>query len=298
MPGVNSVTALSAAAVQVRTDTEGPTALAWESTAVRGLSNGGQPSSSYDPGLTQGSLADLATPDTVAISRDAAFSNSQGLGTKVTFRYGDGHEATATVVAVYDRSLGFGDYILGQNTLAAQDPRSTADTALITTTAGTAGTVAQQLSTLKIAATDTATYQKQALASNANVQQLSTSLLLVLLLFIGLAAANSLIMSTAGRRGELALLQLLGATRRQLVTMALIESLIIAAIAWAIGTISVLPAVIGVGYGLLGGFSVPLDLGTYTWLSLAVLATAVLSAVPTATRLVSGHRTPASLRTA
>lgn len=305
VPGVDSVTALSAAAVQVRTDSEGPTALAWESTAVRGLSTGPQPSGpssltspSYDPGVTKGSLGDLATPDTVAISRDAAFTNGQQVGDAVSFRYGDGHESTATVVAVYDRSLGFGDYILGQGTLTAQDPQSTADTALITTTPGASGTVSEQLSTLGIAATDKATYEQQALASSASVQQLSATLLLTLLLFIGLAAANSLIMSTAGRRSELALLHLLGATRRQLVTMALVESLIIGAIAWAIGTLAVLPAVIGVGYGLLGGFAVPLDLGTYGWLSLAVLATAVLSVVPTATRLVGGSRTPGSLRAA
>lgn len=302
VPGVDSVTALSAAAVQVRTDSEGPTALAWESTAVRGLAQPPGPSPltspAYDPGVTTGSLGDLATPDTVAISRDAAFTNSQQVGDAVSFRYGDGHESTATVVAVYDRSLGFGDYILGQGTLAAQDPQSTADTALITTTPGASGTVSEQLSTLGIAATDKATYEQQALASSASVQQLSATLLLTLLLFIGLAAANSLIMSTAGRRSELALLHLLGATRRQLVTMALVESLIIGAIAWAIGTLAVLPAVIGVGYGLLGGFSVPLDLGTYGWLSLAVLATAVLSVVPTATRLVGGSRTPGSLSAA
>lgn len=302
VPGVDSVTALSAAAVQVRTDSEGPTALAWESTAVRGLAQPPGPSPltspAYDPGVTTGSLGDLATPDTVAISRDAAFTNSQQVGDAVSFRYGDGHESTATVVAVYDRSLGFGDYILGQGTLAAQDPQSTADTALITTTPGASGTVSEQLSTLGIAATDKATYEQQALASSASVQQLSATLLLTLLLFIGLAAANSLIMSTAGRRSELALLHLLGATRRQLVTMALVESLIIGAIAWAIGTLAVLPAVIGVGYGLLGGFSVPLDLGTYGWLSLAVLATAVLSVVPTATRLVGGSGTPGSLSAA
>lgn len=50
VPGVDSVTALSAATVQVRTDSEGPTALAWESTAVRGLTTNPQSTSSYDPG--------------------------------------------------------------------------------------------------------------------------------------------------------------------------------------------------------------------------------------------------------
>lgn len=240
----------------------------------------------------------MATPDTVAISRDAAFSNGQGMGGKVLFRYGDGHERTATVVAVYDRSLGFGDYLLGQSTLRAQDPQSTIDTALITTTPGAADTVTRQLSTLGIPATDKATYEKQALASNASVQHLSTALLLALLVFIGLAAANSLIMSTAGRRSGIALLHLLGATRRQLLTMALVESLTIAAIAWAIGTLSVLPAVIGVGHGLLGGLTISMDLRTYGWLSLAVLVISILSVVPTAGRLAWANRTPGSLRVA
>lgn len=91
---------------------------------------------------------------------------------------------------------------------------------------------------------------------------------------------------------------MIGATRRQIVTMATVESLIIGAAAWAIGTLAVLPAVIGVGYGLLGGLTISMDLGTYGLLSLAVLVISVLSVVPTASRLARANRTSGSLSAA
>ena len=296
--GVDSVATLSSAAVQVQTDSEGPDLLAWESATVRGVPEGQPTSASIDPDVNEGSLTALGQADTVAISRDAAFTNGQGMGDAVPFRYGDGHESTAEVVAIYDRSLGFGDYLFGQSTLQTQDPESVPDTVMIAAAPAQVEAITQQLGALGLTAVDTNTYVEQALSSSADVQTLSSTLLLVLLLFIGLAAANSLVMSTAGRRGEFALLQLIGATRRQIVTMAAVESLIIGAAAWAIGTLAVLPAVIGVGYGLLGGLTISMDLGTYGWLSLAVLTISVLSVVPTASRLARANRTPGSLSAA
>ncbi len=118
----------------------------------------------------------------------------------------------------------------------------------------------------------------------------------MLLLFIGLSATNSLVMSTVGRRGHFALLQLVGATRRQIVTMAVVESLIIGAEAWAIGTLASLPAMLGVGYGLLGGaLTISIDLQTYGWLSVAILTISVLSVAPTVSRLMRGNNIPGSL---
>lgn len=197
------------------------------------------------------------------------------------------------MVATYDRGLGFGDYLFGQRTLRAHDPASVIDTVLITVDPASITAITQRVSALGLTAVDTDTYFGRALASSVKGQHLSTTLLLV---FIGLAATNSLVMSTAARRGELALLQLVGATPRQIVLMATVESLVIGAAAWAIGTLASLPAVIGIGHGLLGGLTVSMDLQTYGWLSLAVLVIDVLSVVPTAGRLARGNRTPGSLR--
>lgn len=293
--GVQSVATLSSAALQVQTETDGPDRLAWESATARGVSQGRPTAASIDPGVTKGSLTALGRVDTVAISRDAAFTNGQGMGDRVVFRYGDGHQSTAEVVAIYDRGLGFGDYLFDQNTLQAQDPTSVPNTILIAAVPAATASITQQVSAWGLTAMDTNTYVTQALSSDVNVQRLSTTLLLVLLLFIGLAATNSLVMSTAGRRGEFALLQLVGATRRQIVTMAAVESLIIGAAAWAIGTLASLPAVLGVGYGLLGGLTISMDWPTYGWLSAAVLAISVLSVVPTVSRLTRGNSTPGSL---
>jgi putative ABC transport system permease protein len=140
--------------------------------------------------------------------------------------------------------------------------------------------VRSELRALGLTASTPAAYVDRASIAGAGEQRLSTVLLLALLAFVAVAAANALAMATAGRRGELLLLRRTGATRRQLLTMALVEAGVTAAVAWLIGTVAVVPAVIGVSAGLLG-FAVPaFDLTTYAVLSLVVLVVAVGSIVP------------------
>jgi hypothetical protein len=57
--------------------------------------------------------------------------------------------------------------------------------------------------------------------------------------------------------------------------MLLVESLLTGVLAWLIGTAAVIPAVLGVSAGLLPGQVPVVDLTTYLFLSLVVLATAV-----------------------
>jgi putative ABC transport system permease protein len=69
---------------------------------------------------------------------------------------------------------------------------------------------------------------------------------LLLLIFVGIAAADALVLSTTGRRDELTLLHRTGSTRTQLLRMAALEALVTALLAWVIGTVSVVPAVLAV----------------------------------------------------
>lgn len=97
-----------------------------------------------------------------------------------------------------------------------------------------------------------------------------------------IAAANALVLTTAGRRGEFQLLWRAGAARRQLLAMASVEALLIGGIAWLVGTAAVIPAVLGVSGGLLGFAVPPVDLTTYAVLSGVTLLIPLLTVVPTA----------------
>ena len=101
--------------------------------------------------------------------------------------------------------------------------------------------------------------------------------LLVLLVVVALGAATTLALTTAARRDELGLLHRTGTTRRQLTAMTTIESLVTGLTAWGLGTLAVIPAVIGVSAGLLGARVPVVDLPTYAVASVGVVVLAVLA---------------------
>jgi putative ABC transport system permease protein len=86
-------------------------------------------------------------------------------------------------------------------------------------------------------------------------------------------------MLTGARRAEFALLRRIGATRRQLTSMVATESVFVMATATVIGTLAVLPALVGVAYGMLGGFSLAIDWPVYGALAAAVVLIASIAMV-------------------
>ncbi|HEY0950380.1 ABC transporter permease [Nocardioides sp.] len=290
LPGVRSATVLSTVVTNVRTDDEMPSALsalAWEPTQMWVLPEGG-PGDAFDPDVAAGSLAALDAADTVAISADTKFDLGKGIGDRVTVRLPDDTEISAKVVAVYDRSLGFGGYLVGATTVAGHDPDGAVDTVLVATDPGASAEVASELRDLGVTAQSKDAYVDSVQTAAASSQHLSAVLLLALLAFVGLAAANTLVMTTAGRKAELDLLRRTGATRTQLLRMAWVESLITGAAAWVIGTIAVIPAVLGVGFGLLGASMPGVGWTAYAVLSLLVFAISTLTILPTVVRSLSG----------
>ncbi|MFB9315812.1 FtsX-like permease family protein [Nocardioides plantarum] len=275
-PGVTGVVPLADAPAQVRTDddTELPDALVWESTTLRAV----PPDVDhrvFDPDVSDGSLADLGDPDTVAVSADTAFEAGTGVGDTLHVRLG-GTDVGLRVVAVYDRGLGVGSELVGPQTLAAHGVTPTVHLALVEADGGAevAGT------------TSTAAYAAAAGSPDAGTQHLSTLLTLFLLLFVGLGSLNALVLLTAGRRDELRLLHRSGATARQLLLMTGVEAVVTGLAAWTIGTVAVLPAVVGVSAGLLGAGLPVVDLATYAVLSGAVVTLTVAATLLTATRTV------------
>jgi putative ABC transport system permease protein len=284
VPGVTQVTPIADVAAQVRTDQDDlPDSLVWESAALRVVPSDVR-ASTFDPHVVHGSLSALAKPDSVAISSDAAFEIGLGTGDTLDLRY-DGDEHPARVVAVYERGLGVGDYLVGAETMAAHDVQTRAATVLVDTDGSPPG-VADQIHDLGLPVSTADRYAETATNADAATQHLSTVLLLLLLIFVGLGAANTLVLTTAGRREELALLHRTGTTRRQLLTMTAVESLLTGVAAWVIGTLAVVPAVFGVTFGLLGPSLPAVDLVTYLVLSTAVIALAMGATLATAVRTV------------
>jgi putative ABC transport system permease protein len=283
VPGVAGVAALSDVPVEVRTVDDGEAdVLVWESANLRTVP-ADVPSSVFDPDVTDGSLAALSARDTVAISSDAASLIGLGTGDPLVVRY-DGAEHALEVVAVYQRGLGVGGYLIAPDTATSLGLDATPSTLLVTTTDGaTTAQTADRIRDLGYTVQRPAQYAASATSSDAAVQRLSTVLLLLLMVFIVLGAANALVLTTAGRHAELVLLHRTGTTRRQLRRMLLVESLLTGVLAWLIGTLAVIPAVLGVSAGLLPGQVPVVDLTAYVFLSLVVLATAIGATNATAT---------------
>jgi len=311
LAGAGSTTPLGLVPAQVQVDDElgdvrAFEALAWESTQVRTLPSpdpGSTASSSaLDPEVSDGDLAALDRPGTIALSRDAVLDTGTGVGDSLLVRWDGGAEHEVEVVAVYERGLGFGAFLTSEATPAAQGVEATIDTVLVqtvlvqgglvqggpTTTDGS--TVREELAGLGLTVTGEAEYVAAATAGAGADRTLSSVLTLLLLLFVGVAAANTLVLTTAGRRAELALLGRTGATRRQLVAMAGVEALVAGVAACAIGAAAVTPAVLGVGFGLLGVGVPPVDAVTLAGLAGAVLAVPLLTVVPAVARSVRWER--------
>ena len=255
-PGIDAVVGSSTLAAELRMEGDGFDELSWEQTSVNALT--GSPAGLMDVDVSSGSLDDLTGTATVAVSSEAFMS----VGDTALLRFGD-TEHTATVVAVYERGLGFGQFIALASSLPESLQPEVSDMLFATGSA--------DLASLGLQTSSVDSYVDATVASAASSQQLGAILLFVLIFFVAIAAANTLVMLTGARKAEFALLRRIGATRRQLSSMIAIESGFVMVLALAIGTLAVLPALTGVAFGLLGTLSVGIDWPIYAGLSAAVV---------------------------
>jgi putative ABC transport system permease protein len=183
-----------------------------------------------DLDVRAGSLAALP-PDGVAMAVDRARSLGVGVGDPVWLRLGDGQPTTLRLVATYAANLGFGEFVLPRGVVAAHvsapmDARmlvSYADGADAAALDAELAALAERTPGLEVV--DRAAMQA-ADAEQARVNGWVNYLLVgVLVAFVAVAAANSLVMATGERSGELALLRLVGATPRQVTRMIRVEAL-------------------------------------------------------------------------
>jgi putative ABC transport system permease protein len=200
-----------------------------------------------DLDVREGSLADL-TGNTVAVAADAAKLRNASVGREVSLILGDGTRVTARVAAVYTRGFGFGPVVISHD-LAAGHTTTGLDQSILIRTDGT--DTAQRNLAAFAASRPGLVFDGNGvgpapggLGAIPPEQWINTVVLAVLLGYLLLGIANKLIATTAQRRNELAVLQLIGATPGQVRSMMRREAALICAVALGAGLLlSVIPLV-------------------------------------------------------
>jgi putative ABC transport system permease protein len=242
-----------------------------------------------DAHVVSGSFRALTGENTVALSTDAALAAGAHVGDTVRERLGDGTPITARVVATYTRGLGFGDVTMANAALRAHTTTGLNDYVLVTAQPGKQAEVQKALSAAGFTVADRDTLRAAGdSARNAN-PLVNLIALAVILGYIAIAVVNTLVMATGERRREFALLQLIGATRRQVRSMMRAESVMVAAIAAVLGTLVAAPPLIGISLGVSGQLlpSISLVASIAIVAALSVLAVIALSAATRSTMRIA-----------
>ncbi|GAA4604986.1 FtsX-like permease family protein [Actinoallomurus liliacearum] len=209
---------------------------------------------------------------TIAVSSTAADRLGVGVGGTVRMTLGDGTPFAPRVVAVYGRGLGFGDLTVAHDLLVAHvdDPR--ADTVLVAGPARAEALRSAVRSFPGVTVLDQATLSEDKAAAGAEVNYVAMGLIIA---FTAIAVVNTLAMATADRARELALLRLVGTTRRQVMRMLRWETLTVVATAVVLGTAVTLVTLAAFGAGMIGSAAPYVPPVTY----LAVIGTAAVLAL-------------------
>ncbi|MEV0917389.1 FtsX-like permease family protein [Streptomyces sp. NPDC049967] len=200
-----------------------------------------QLSGTLDARVTAGDPARLTGRGTVAVGRDRADELGAGVGDTVRLRLGDGARVRLRVVAVYERSLGLGEFMLPRETLAAHvsTPR---DRQVLVRSKDGAGDAASAVR--RALAPYAGLDVRPAAADDVRISPSSSdqddALTVIGVGVIGgfalLAVVSTLTLITVGRRPEFRLLRLVGAGRGQLLRMRVLETALVTVAGLAVGT--------------------------------------------------------------
>ncbi|MGW5261264.1 FtsX-like permease family protein [Microbispora sp. NPDC004025] len=205
VPGVQAVTSVVRTSVRVGLDKYG----------AQGVDGGERPlGQAVDLGVVSGSLDGFGARS-AALSESAASRLGLSVGESIRFTLGDGTPAELKVVAIYSRGLGFGDLTLPYALVAdhVDDPSGALLVEAPAVPRAALAAVAPVVSPTEGTGTQT---------PNAEVNYVAMGLIIA---FSAIAVVNTLAMSTTDRSRELALLRLVGATRRQVLRMLRLETL-------------------------------------------------------------------------
>jgi putative ABC transport system permease protein len=205
-------------------------------------------------GVDAGKLTDL-TGDTVALSRSEADWLGKKLGDEVEFYFGDGVPAKLRLVATYTHDLAFGDFVLPVALAREHVGGRLDDSVLIRSRPGAdAAAVATALRALPYPGLVLTTPTSAAPEGGDRQVQFYLNLVAagVIVGYLAISVANTLVLTTAQRSREFALLRLVGTTRRQVTHMMRLEALTTVGIAMALGTLVALVPLALLNLGLRG----------------------------------------------
>ncbi|MFI2740149.1 FtsX-like permease family protein [Streptomyces sp. NPDC018711] len=205
LPGVRAATdVLRSSVVLARTEAGTPRL---DRLPVLGVDADGL-AGTLDPGVVAGDLSGLGRPGTVAVGADMAESLEVKPGSTVELRLGDGTPKRLEVVAVYERSLALGEFLLPKTELAPHTSDPYPARVLAASTHGTSPVVPEAVTPPGA--------ELNALVSGGIVAAIGGLTLLSVL--------STLALIGAGRRGELELLRQVGASAGQLRRMLGLEA--------------------------------------------------------------------------
>jgi putative ABC transport system permease protein len=195
-----------------------------------------------DPGFREGGWDGLTAPGTVLVSRSHARGHGWHVGSRFHGWLADGTPTDLRVGGVFDRSLGFADIVFPRAALAGHLRDGLDGAVLIRSRPGQAAALDRALDGLaraqpSVRVVDRAEY---AGATGTSIERNLTGtylVLAVLVAFTAVSLVNTLVMGTAARSREFALLRAVGASRRQTVRMITWETVIAMAIGVVLGTV-------------------------------------------------------------
>ena len=183
-----------------------------------------------DLGIVEGAVTGPNAGE-VMLSEDAASSMGAGVGDRVDIRLGDGTAAAPTVVAVYERSLGFGDVVLPWQLVEGHLTDAVVSVVLVDDGGDTSAT-RSSLARFEVDHPGTHVGGREIVQAsedaNAETQAWVGYVLLgLVIVFCTFAVFNTLMLAISERGREFGLLQLVGGTRRQVVTMMGLEAVMV-----------------------------------------------------------------------
>jgi putative ABC transport system permease protein len=190
-----------------------------------------------DVGVTAGSLTALHG-DAIALGRHRADAAHARVGDRVAVTLGDGTRTHATVVAIYKRELGFGDALIAPELAAGHLTTPLLGTILVradrpAAVAGRLRALARRYPGLRV--NDRASLVSASDADRELNHWLGPIFVAMIFGFTSIAVLNTLAMIALRRGRELGLMRLVGATHRQVRSMARWEAALIIAIGLGLG---------------------------------------------------------------
>ena len=206
-----------------------------------------------DLGVTAGSLTQLRG-NTAAV--DALTADELGLhvGGRFAGWFADGLPTGLRVVAIYDRGLGTAQLTVPRALLARHTESGMDDAVLV----AAGPSVLPAIREVVARAAPFAVVQARADYRTGLDRQVVQSawanrvIVVVLLVYVAIAAVNTLVMYALQRRREFGILRLAGTTLRQLRRMAWLEQVLVLGVALAVGTASAAAALIPMVKGVTG----------------------------------------------